>query len=80
MGELTSDDTLQATLQIIEALGKHPLVLPETPGFVVNWLLFPMISEAVFMLSEGAWQMQNPLIVACEWGQITRWNHLSWRI
>jgi 3-hydroxybutyryl-CoA dehydrogenase len=52
-GELTSDDTLQATLQIIEALGKHPLVLPETPGFVVNRLLFPMINEAVFMLSEG---------------------------
>ena len=52
-GELTADDTLQATLQIIEALEKHPLVLPETPGFAVNRLLFPVIIEAVFMLSEG---------------------------
>jgi 3-hydroxybutyryl-CoA dehydrogenase len=52
-GELTSDDTLQATLQMIEVLGKLPVVLPETPGFVVNRLLFPMINEAVFMLSEG---------------------------
>ena len=52
-GELTSDDTLQATLRIIEVLRKHPVVLPETPGFVVNRLLFPMINEAVFLLSEG---------------------------
>ncbi|MDP2760800.1 MAG: 3-hydroxyacyl-CoA dehydrogenase NAD-binding domain-containing protein [Sideroxyarcus sp.] len=52
-GELTSDETLQATLKIIEALEKHPVVLPETPGFVVNRLLFPMINEAVFLLSEG---------------------------
>lgn len=28
-------------------------MLPETPGFVVNRLLFPMINEAVFLLSEG---------------------------
>jgi len=52
-GELTSDETLQATLKIIKGLGKHPVVLPETPGFVVNRLLFPMINEAVFLLSEG---------------------------
>jgi len=52
-GELTSDETLQATLKIIDGLGKHPVVLPETPGFVVNRLLFPMINEAVFLLSEG---------------------------
>lgn len=52
-GELTSDETVQAAIEIIEALGKHPIVLPETPGFVVNRLLFPMINEAVFLLSEG---------------------------
>lgn len=52
-GELTSDDTLRASLAIVEALGKHAVVLRETPGFVVNRLLFPMINEAVFMLSEN---------------------------
>ena len=52
-GELTSDETLQAAVRVIELLGKHPVVLPETPGFVVNRLLFPMINEAVFLLSEG---------------------------
>lgn len=52
-GELTSDETLYSTVKIIESLGKQPVVLPETPGFVVNRLLFPMINEAVFLLSEG---------------------------
>lgn len=53
-GELTSEETLQVAGKVIEALGKQPVVLPETPGFVVNRLLFPMINEAVFLLSEGA--------------------------
>jgi len=52
-GELTSDETLLSALNFLEILGKHPIVLPETPGFVVNRLLFPMINEAIFMLSEG---------------------------
>lgn len=52
-GELTSDETLQSTIVILESLGKQYVVLPETPGFVVNRLLFPMINEAVFLLSEG---------------------------
>lgn len=52
-GEQTSEETLQMAMQIIGRLGKHPVVLPETPGFVVNRLLFPMINEAVFLLSEG---------------------------
>lgn len=52
-GELTSIDTLQIAVEIIEGLDKQPVVLPETPGFIVNRLLFPMINEAVFLLSEG---------------------------
>lgn len=52
-GELTSDETLSLALKILERIGKQPTVFPETPGFVVNRLLFPMINEAVFLLSEG---------------------------
>lgn len=52
-GELTSDDTINAVLEFLLRLDKHPVVLPETPGFVVNRLLFPMINEAIFLLSEG---------------------------
>ncbi|MFZ2950306.1 MAG: 3-hydroxyacyl-CoA dehydrogenase NAD-binding domain-containing protein [Desulfuromonadaceae bacterium] len=52
-GEFTSDDTVDAVLKLLQLLEKHPVVLPESPGFVVNRLLFPMINEAIFLLSEG---------------------------
>jgi 3-hydroxybutyryl-CoA dehydrogenase len=52
-GELTTDETVESAIKFLTTLGKHPVVLPETPGFVVNRLLFPMINEAIFLLSEG---------------------------
>ena len=52
-GEFTSDETVDAVLKFLQLLEKHPVVLPESPGFVVNRLLFPMINEAIFLLSEG---------------------------
>lgn len=52
-GELTSDETLLSALSMLELIGKQPIVIPETPGFIVNRLLFPMINEAIFLLSEG---------------------------
>lgn len=52
-GELTSDETVSAATDFLSLLDKTPIVLPETPGFIVNRLLFPMINEAVFLLSEG---------------------------
>jgi len=52
-GEFTSDETVDEVLNFLKLLDKHPVVLPESPGFVVNRLLFPMINEAIFLLSEG---------------------------
>ncbi|CAD6873753.1 3-hydroxyacyl-CoA dehydrogenase family protein [Methylomonas fluvii] len=52
-GELTSDAALEFALNVLDKINKHPVVIPETPGFIVNRLLFPMINEAVFLLSEG---------------------------
>jgi len=52
-GEYTSDETIDEIRQFLSTLNKHPVVLPETPGFVVNRLLFPMINEAIFLLAEG---------------------------
>lgn len=52
-GEFTTDDTVDAVLNFLHVLDKHPVVMPESPGFVVNRLLFPMINEAIFLLSEG---------------------------
>lgn len=52
-GVHTSEETISSALQFLSMLGKHPVILPETPGFVVNRLLFPMINEAIFLLAEG---------------------------
>jgi 3-hydroxybutyryl-CoA dehydrogenase len=52
-GEYTSDETVETISNLITFLQKNPVILPETPGFVVNRLLFPMINEAIFLLSEG---------------------------
>lgn len=52
-GELTSEETVDFIIQMVSQMNKHPVVLPEAPGFIVNRLLFPMINEAIFLLSEG---------------------------
>lgn len=52
-GELTSEEAVNKSLEFLAVLDKYPVVIPESPGFVVNRVLFPMINEAIFLLSEG---------------------------
>lgn len=52
-GLQTSEDTYAATEAVTRAVGKTPVQVKNSPGFVVNRLLCPMINEAVFALSEG---------------------------
>jgi 3-hydroxybutyryl-CoA dehydrogenase len=52
-GLQTSEDTYAATEAVTKAVGKTPVQVKNSPGFVVNRLLCPMINEAVFALSEG---------------------------
>jgi len=52
-GLQTSDETYAATEAISKAVGKAPVQVKNSPGFVVNRLLCPMINEAVFALGEG---------------------------
>jgi 3-hydroxybutyryl-CoA dehydrogenase len=49
----TSDETAQAVHQFALDLGKAPISVRNSPGFVVNRILVPMINEAFFLLSEG---------------------------
>lgn len=53
-GSETSDETLQFAKDFSMKLGKEPVEVKESPGFVVNRLLVPMMNEAFNLLMEGA--------------------------
>jgi 3-hydroxybutyryl-CoA dehydrogenase len=52
-GLQTSDDTLSRTRELAATLGKTAVESSDSPGFIANRVLMPMINEAVFALSEG---------------------------
>jgi len=52
-GLQTDDATVAAAEAFAKRLGKAPIVVRNSPGFVVNRILCPMINEAVFALQEG---------------------------
>ncbi len=52
-GLQTSDATYAAVEEISKAVGKTPVQVRNSPGFVVNRMLCPMINEAIFALGEG---------------------------
>lgn len=53
MGKETSPETLKAVLAMATQMGKEPIAVQSSPGFVVNRILLPMINEAFFVLHEG---------------------------
>ena len=52
-GMATSDETYERVRTLSEQLGKTALDCQDSPGFVSNRVLMPMINEAVFTLYEG---------------------------
>jgi 3-hydroxybutyryl-CoA dehydrogenase len=52
-GLRTSDATVQTVTELSEKLGKTPIGVKNSAGFVVNRILCPMINEAIFALQEG---------------------------
>jgi len=52
-GAATSDQTYEEVRLLTEQLGKVPLDCRDSPGFVSNRVLMPMINEAIFALYEG---------------------------
>lgn len=49
----TSDETCQQIESVSQRLGKTPVTANDSPGFVSNRILVPMINEAIFVLHEG---------------------------
>ena len=52
-GSETSDATVSLVKDLCTRLGKEPVEVRESPGFVVNRLLVPMMNEAFNLLQEG---------------------------
>ena len=52
-GKETSEDVTATVLSAAEKMGKIPLMCNDSPGFVSNRILCPMINEAILTLQEG---------------------------
>ncbi len=52
-GLATSDQTTETAIQVGQRMGKEPVEAADSPGFISNRILCPMINEAVFVLQEG---------------------------
>jgi 3-hydroxybutyryl-CoA dehydrogenase len=52
-GLQTADAAHAASEAFVKAIGKTPISVKNSPGFVVNRILCPMINEAIFVLQEG---------------------------
>jgi len=49
----TSDETTEAVIKAAEQMGKVAVEANDSPGFISNRILCPMLNEAVFALQEG---------------------------
>jgi 3-hydroxybutyryl-CoA dehydrogenase len=52
-GTKTSSPTLATGMKFVEAIGKTAIVVNDSPGFVANRILLPMINEAIFAFQDG---------------------------
>ncbi|UCF30783.1 MAG: enoyl-CoA hydratase/isomerase family protein [bacterium] len=50
----TSPETVDRMAAFARRLGKVPVIVKDSPGFLVNRLLLPYLNEACFLLQEGA--------------------------
>ncbi|MFS8086805.1 MAG: 3-hydroxybutyryl-CoA dehydrogenase [Acidobacteriota bacterium] len=67
-GLQTSDATLATADALTRRLGKVPITVRNSPGFVVNRILCPMINEAIFVYAEGlatAEEIDNGMKLGC---------------
>jgi 3-hydroxybutyryl-CoA dehydrogenase len=52
-GLQTSDETFEAAMGVCKKLEKKPVAVADSPGFVSNRVLMPLINEAAFCVMEG---------------------------
>jgi 3-hydroxybutyryl-CoA dehydrogenase len=58
-GLATSEDTRAFARAFVESLGKIAIVSEDSPSFIVNRVLCPMMNEAIFALGEGVGSVED---------------------
>src|SRR6184192_1306265 len=63
----TSDDTCERSLAFVRQIGKLPVIVRDSPGFLVNRVLFPYLLDAAELFESGldADKIDNALV---QWG------------
>jgi len=51
--ERTADDAFDAAFALAERMGKRPIACRDTPGFVVNRILIPLLNDCVRVIDEA---------------------------
>ena len=70
-------ETRDRARALCAALGKIAVEVPDTPGFVVNRLLFPFLFDAVAAARARPGWSRRRSTTACGWARATRWAR--WR-
>jgi|SRR5690554_4244524 len=52
-GHETSDKVCTTIMELSKSLGKTPVEVNDSPGFIANRILMPMINESIYALYEG---------------------------
>ena len=78
----TAPEVLQRALQFAQQIGKLPVVVKDSPGFLVNRILMPYLIEAGNLFEAGA--RHRPIstrpcsISGCRWGRCVCWMRSAW--
>ena len=69
-GEHTSDEVADRTVELCKGFGKHPILIKDVPGFIVNRFLCLLYAEAANMIESGvasAEDIDTALKLGCNW-------------
>lgn len=58
-GAQTSEETMERARDLVVQIGKEPVICKESPGFIVNRILIPMINEAADLLYQGQASLED---------------------